>query len=134
MSEADVAAIRDIEARRCKALVDVDIETLDELFSERLTHVHTTGLVQDKAGFLAGLAAKRPFLSVERGPLTIQVYGEAAVMTGSMLNKGRKTGQVQPVELAAYATQILVREDGRWRYVHFQATTGPRLPAHAPAG
>jgi ketosteroid isomerase-like protein len=134
MSDPDIAAIREIEKRRCTALVDVDLATLDDLFSDRLSHVHATGLVQGKAEFLAGLAERRPFLKVERGPLDIRVFGDCAVMTGTMVNTGRSAGAEAPPVRHAYATQVLAREGGRWRYVAFQATSGPKLPEHVPAG
>jgi ketosteroid isomerase-like protein len=125
---SDEQAILDTEARRCQALADVDIDVLDVLFSDALTHIHTTGLVQTKAEFLAGLDANRPFVRVERGDLTVRVIGDCAVITGSMTNLVRRPGHDQPVVMEGYATQVLSRENGAWRYVVFQATTGPKLP------
>lgn len=124
----DEQAILALEARRCQALADADTSVLDALFSDSLSHVHATGLVQGKAEFLAGLAASRPFVRVDRGALTIRVLGDCAVMTGPMTNTVRRPGLDQPVVVEGYATQVLAREAGAWRYIAFQATSGPKLP------
>lgn len=132
MSEADKNAILALEKRRCQALSDADIAALDGMFGDALVHIHATGLVQNKREFLEGLAQKQPFIRVERGPLNIRVLGDVAIMDGPMTNTVRRADQPEPVTVQAYATQVLAREGQEWRYVAFQATSGPKLPQVTP--
>ena len=85
MEQANDAAGADYERRRQAALVNVDLKALDEMFADDLVHIHSVGLVHDKAELLAHIDAKRGFAAIERGHLTVRVLSEdAAVMTGTI--------------------------------------------------
>ena len=81
-----IQAIFELERRRQKALVDVDLDTLHSLFDDELIHVHSTGLVHDKSQLLAHIARKRGFLAIERGPLHVQGTAALAVLSGPIIN------------------------------------------------
>ena len=119
-----------LEAERCRAISELDLGTLDRLLAPELTHTHVTGRTQGKAEYLAGLAG-RPRRTT-RADLTIRLYGEVAIMTGSLLNEfpspeGRTAPS--PPTSTLQATQVWVRSEEGWRLAAFAASGGARADA-----
>jgi ketosteroid isomerase-like protein len=113
--------VLEAEALRQQALIDVDMATLDALFAEDLTHVHTTGLLHDKPAIMRHIESRRAFIALKRGPLDVRVHGDMAVLVGSMTNRMRHPDGHEVV-LDGVATQVLRREAGHWRFIAFQFT------------
>lgn len=114
------------EAERRDALVGDDMDRLANLVADDVVHVHTTGMVHDKAKLLHHAGAFLRFFDVERGPLTIRrLCPDAAVMTGTMTNTVGRRGEDERVTVNAFVTQVWARRDGRWQIVSFHAV---RLP------
>jgi ketosteroid isomerase-like protein len=123
-ADDDLAAVElaAVELRRQKALIDVDLETLDELFDDSLVHIHAPGLIHNKAQLLEHTATRRAYLEITRGELLTRVFGDVAVVTGPITNRLR-TADGGERTLAGVATQVLRRgPEGDWRYVSFQMT------------
>ena len=120
-------AVLEAERRRQAALVVVDLPELDRLFADDLTHIHSTGLVHDKAQLLRHIDRKRAFISVTRGPLNVRLYGDIAVMTGPMTNRMRSKDENGEIVLEGFATQVLRRSEEGWKFINFQLT-----PAREP--
>ncbi|CAG9271625.1 nuclear transport factor 2 family protein [Paraburkholderia unamae] len=118
----DRAAILALEQRRQAALVAVDLDALDELFADDLVHVHSTGLVHDKAALLRHIERKRGFIAIERGPLALRVDGDIAVMTGPLTNRMRAPHGEGEIAMHAFVTQVLRRRSGRWQFTNFHLT------------
>lgn len=111
-----------IEQRRQRALVDVDLDTLDELFDDTLVHTHAHGITHTKTQLLEHTAARRPYLDITRGELLIRLVGNVAVITGPLTNLIRTPDGGQRT-LAGVATQVLRRDEHNgWRFVSFQMT------------
>jgi len=120
--EQVTAELHAMEQRRQRALVDVDLEALDELFDDTLVHTHAHGITHTKAQLLEHTADRRPYLRITRGELLIRIIGDVAVITGPLTNLIRKPDGGQRT-LAGVATQVLSRDDQRrWRFVTFQMT------------
>jgi uncharacterized protein DUF4440 len=124
-----------VERRRQQALVDVDLDTLDEILDESLVHIHAPGLTHDKAQLLEHTALRRAYLEISRGELVVRLFGDdVAVITGPITNRLRTAGGGERV-LAGVATQVLHRDAaGTWRFVSFQMTpygeqAWPSLPS-----
>jgi ketosteroid isomerase-like protein len=128
------AEIQAVERRRRKALIDVDLDTLDELFDDTLVHIHAPGLTHNKAQVLEHTATRRAYLDITRGELLIRLVGDVAVITGPITNRLRTAGGGERT-LAGVATQVLRRDDsGGWRFISFQMTpygeqAWPALPS-----
>ena len=122
LSDEVVEQLQALEQRRIRALLDVDVATLDELFDDRLIHIHAPGVVQNKAQLLEHVATRQAYVSIERGELTIRVTGPVAVITGSISNRlGSANGKERTVE--GVVTQVVVQgAEGVWRYLSFQMT------------
>ncbi|MYY04538.1 MULTISPECIES: nuclear transport factor 2 family protein [unclassified Streptomyces] len=116
------AAILDVEERRRRALLEVDLDTLRDLYDDSLIHTHAPGLTHTKAQLLEHIATRAPYKGATRGELTIRVIGGVAVMTGRLINRlGSPDGSERTV--AGQVIQVLRRcEDGAWRFVSFQMT------------
>jgi ketosteroid isomerase-like protein len=120
---ATSAALIAVEERRQTALVDVDLDALDELFDESLVHIHAPGLTHTKAQLLEHTATRRAYLEITRGELNIRLLGpDVAVITGPISNRMRAPEGGERT-LEGEATQVLHRaDDRRWRFVSFQMT------------
>ncbi|MDQ1034493.1 ketosteroid isomerase-like protein [Streptomyces sp. V3I8] len=120
--EATRAAILEVEESRQRALLEVDLHTLGDLYDDSLIHTHAPGLTHTKAQLLEHIATRAPYKGAARGELTIRVIGDVAVMTGRLTNRlGSPDGSERTV--AGQVIQVLRRcEDGAWRFVSFQMT------------
>ncbi|MEV1142948.1 nuclear transport factor 2 family protein [Micromonospora sp. NPDC049799] len=111
-----------VEHRRQRALVDADLEALDEIFDDSLVHTHAHGITHTKTQLLEHTASRRPYLGITRGELLIRLVGDVAVITGPLTNLLR-TPDGGERTLAGVATQILRRDErGGWRFISFQMT------------
>lgn len=120
--EATRAEILAVEERRRQALLDVDLAVLDDLYDDSLIHTHAPGLTHTKAQLLEHVASRAPYRGATRGPLTIRLIGDVAIVTGRLTNRlGSPDGSERTV--AGQVIQVLRRcPDGRWRFVSFQMT------------
>jgi Domain of unknown function (DUF4440) len=104
-----------MEAQRCAALVEGDVHAIGELLSDDLVHVHGGGSVEDRAAYLAGIAAKFIFHKIERGPLKIRVFSEVAIMTGELKQIVTVRGSGETLELGGPTTQTWILTQDGWR-------------------
>lgn len=115
-------AILAVEERRQRALLEVDLETLDRLYDESLVHIHAPGVTHTKAQLLEHIATRQAYLDMSRGELTIRLVGDVAIMTGRLTNRlGSEDGSERVV--GGMVTQVLRRDaEGEWRFISFQMT------------
>ena len=114
------------ESARRDALVGDDMAAFAALIADDIVHVHTTGIVHDKAALLGHAGGFLRFIDIERGPLLVRSFGPAAaVMTGPMTNTVGRRGTDERVIVRAFVTQIWVCRDDRWQIASFHAV---RLP------
>lgn len=119
-----------MEAERRDALVSDDMARFGRLISDDIVHVHTTGVVQNKAELMHHAGAFLQFIDIQRGPLLVrEIAPDAAIMTGEMTNVLRRRGHDERIETRAFVTQVWVRRDGQWQLASFQAV---KLPDPAP--
>lgn len=108
-----------LERMRLAAIASGDSQALDVLLADDYVHVHGTGHVDDKAGFIKSIV-ERPREST-RGPLTFRFYGDVAIITGEQVN--RSVNADKSVTSTTYiATQVARRVAGRWSLVSMQLT------------
>ena len=60
------------------------------------------------------------FESLVPDEIEVRVYGDTAIVTGRSTAKGKD--QYGTMDEQRRWTRVLVRRDGRWQFVHFQAT------------
>ena len=115
-------AVRQVEDRRIKAMIDDDFVALEATLADDLTYGHSSGAVDTKASYLEALkSGKTKYLTFDRTPSVVRLYGETAVITGAATLSLR--GQAAPFTLRY--TLVYVKREGQWRMVAWQST---RLP------
>ena len=79
-TEAIRQTIAELERARCKAMVQQDLQMLDQLVADDVVHVHASGRVEDKATLEAGVhrpfAAALPAQDERLAGQCRQVFGE----------------------------------------------------------
>lgn len=116
------AAVRAVEDRRIKALIDDDFAALEEIFADDLTYTHSNASVDTKASYIETLRkGTTKYAAIERDTPAVRLYGHTAILTGTATMTMR--GQADPVRLRY--TLVYVKRDGRWQAVAWQST---RLP------
>lgn len=113
-------ALAALEAQRLDALAKPDGAALRALLADDYVHVHGTGKVEDREAFIRGIV-ERPRRS-ERQDLRYRIYGDTAVITGVQINHTLKPDGTTALSTTYYATQVLRRQGGRWRFVSMQVT------------
>lgn len=103
------------EARRCAALTSGDLATLRDLMADDLVHIHGNGAIDDKAGYLKGVESKYVFHRVERGDLNVRVYGDVAVVIGTLDQTVSVRGIDKLNQIKAITTQAWVRSGAGWQ-------------------
>lgn len=127
LAETPDEAVRAADARRIAAVVDGDVAALSSLLTDDLTYTHTTGQVETKEQFLAGISSgKLDYQSIQPSEVQVRIYGTAgdtAVMTGRAEMKVNAQGR--DLAFASRFTSVWVKGDGGWRMAAWQST---RLP------
>lgn len=118
----DLRAIAALEDARAAAIVNADITTLDAMTDADYVHVEASGRVRDKAGFLETLrAGVARFERYELIDNRIQLYGDAAVVTGAFKNVLLSSDGSRITKTARHM-RVYVRRGGKWSNVCHQAT------------
>ena len=126
MSEPLIAQILAAEQRRRTALIEENHVQVEQVFADDLVYVHTTGLIHDKAQYLAYARDVVRYLDVQRDQLQVRVYGDTAVMTGFQTNTLQKRGDSHTVKGEGFVTQVWVNGPQGWQIASFH---GSRLPS-----
>jgi hypothetical protein len=123
MNGSDIASsVSEAERRRCDAMLSNDVAALDGLLDARLNFSHSSGEVDDKAGYLAKIAVGRiTYVSIEwRDQRVIPLAEAAAVLVGRMTSIVRVEGWARPLDNRV--TSVWNRAGNDWRMVAFQST------------
>ena len=102
----DTETLEALERRRCAALMAGDADTLAAMQADNLVHVHLNGRTDDRDGYLSGFRDRYRFRDVSRGPLTIRLFGDAAVMTGTLTQSLDVLETGGTMEVRAFTTQV----------------------------
>lgn len=108
-------ALEALEARRLAATAASDTATLEDIYAPDMMMVHFAGKEQSRDDYIANIAVNPR--DIEIGPMRIMVYGDVALMTGAH-NLTRTTEDGERRLVRSYATRVLKRSDGGWRYVY----------------
>jgi ketosteroid isomerase-like protein len=115
------AEIRNLEARRFRALTEADVQTLERLLSDDLIYTHASGWRQTKAELLASIrSGELRYHSFAADEVNVRGYGNVVLATGRAAAKVRAKGQELNVSL--FYLEAYVKQDGRWQLVAWQST------------
>jgi hypothetical protein len=118
----DAAGVLYAEQSRCQALEKDDFGALEALISPRLTHTHTRGNTDNFESYFLYIREKIKFVECKRGPLSVRLVGQIAIMTGPMQNIVSFRGASETVTTSAQVLQVWEWRAGRWMLLAFQST------------
>jgi ketosteroid isomerase-like protein len=114
--------IQHLEATRCVAMVNGDVEKLKSLLHKDLIHVHAKGQVDGFESYFAVGGFKVNYTRLERSDLRVQVLGDVVLMTGrQILEAIRKIGG-ERIRIDSQVMQVWVEGGGSWQQLAFQTT------------
>ncbi|MFN7947643.1 MAG: nuclear transport factor 2 family protein [Blastocatellia bacterium] len=118
---ADEKQVLKLEQQWVEALTKADTAALERIYHNDLTYTHSSGVVDTKASYLAGLkSGNTKYLALDRDEVKVRIYGNTAIVTCKaaikLLNKE------QPVNFTARVLHVYIRQGGRWQMVAHQTT------------
>ena len=104
------------QSSRISAMIDADIDKLNDLLTDDLTYAHTTGWTETKTGYLETIKSGRiNYISFVPKGVEIKIYGETAVLTGKVnVNLGRTDFTIRFLEVQR-------KIDGIWKLAAWQS-------------
>lgn len=113
--------VRALESARGQALLHADTTALSRMTGDEFIEVSRLGTLRTKADNLREIATGTLKLkSVSYDSVSVQIYGDVAVLRGIADNTGTFRGF--PFSGKLWYTRVFVRRDGRWQAVAMQHT------------
>jgi ketosteroid isomerase-like protein len=121
-SNAVALEIRGMERQWNEARAKADVALLDRMLAPDWTVTHGDGTMNTKAEYLTDLksGARKFSGSVKEDDVTVRVYGDTAVASGTSDSTVALNGRPQGGALRF--TRVYVKRDGRWMMVVSHAT------------
>ena len=115
-SDAASKALIDMENKWVAALEKSDAASLDAILADSYVDTDEQGHRSDKQAVLAILkSGDLKIESLKLADMHVNVYSDAAVVTGSASQAGSYKGQALPAKIIF--TDTFVRQNGKWRAV-----------------
>jgi ketosteroid isomerase-like protein len=83
MNEQIKREISELEDRRCKAMVEKDLDALGALLDDAMSYTHSSAVVDTKSSYIDAIrSGKFDYKRIERRDTEISVRGDLAIVTG----------------------------------------------------
>jgi hypothetical protein len=112
--------IQDAEARRCRAMVDVEAPALEQMLDDDLGWIHASGRVDRKATLIASLARDKPYRRLAISNHVVRRVGDACISTGT-IEVALAAPSAPPPYLNLF-TNIWLLDGTQWMLIHGQST------------
>ncbi len=124
MNPADIKAIEETDARRCKAALDKDAATLREVLGDDLLYVHSSATAEDKATYIErACTGYYDYQGITQIRRSFRGYGDVVLVDGDVrIQVVVKSGAK---DFVSRYLQAWTRRDGRWQMVSWQSTPIP---------
>ena len=123
-SAVDVDEIKLAEQKWIAAVKSQDRSAMDGILASELIYTHSTGLVEDKAQYIAAVTSgNQKYDSIEYEAPSIRTYANTAVVATKVVMTGSTKGQ--PFNNQLRLLHVWVKRGGKWSLVAHQTT---RLP------
>ena len=122
----DMKVVEDLDIQYQQAVKNNDVATMDRILADDFVLVTSKGDVHTKADLLkeSGNGTVK-YEHQEDSKRTVRIWGDTAVVTALLWEKGTEKGQSFDYKL--WFSDVYVRTSGGWKYVFGQASV--RLPA-----
>ena len=115
-------SVRAAETARGQALMRADTVALSRLIAPEFVEISRLGTRRTRADNIRDIASgELKLTTVHYDSLTVQIYGDVAILQGIADNTGTFRGF--PFAGKIRYTRIFVRRDGRWQAVAMQQTS-----------
>ena len=109
-----------LENRRIEAMINADVQVLEEILADDLIYTHTTARLDTKTSFIEAISSGRSnYRSVHREDVKIRQFGDTAVVTG------HAKFHVGDNKFEARFIDVYAKRNDAWQMVAWQST---RLP------
>jgi hypothetical protein len=109
------------DQQRHAALLAADTDTLDELFTDDVIYLHSTGVIDSKQFYLDGLKqGKTKYVQIDYQPSEYRVFNGFALILGKVVMQLLIGGAAKEVRALIISTWRF--ENNRWRMMSWQAT------------
>ena len=116
--------VRALESARAQALLKADTTALARMTADEFVEISRLAQLRTKTDNIRDIASGALKLTAVRyDSLTVQIYGDVAVLRGVADNTGTYRGF--PFAGKLRYTRVFVRRDGRWQAVAMQHTMLP---------
>lgn len=104
------------------AMISADKDMLNSLLSDALHYGHSSGLIQDKAGFVNEVVSKAPLVyqSIEREKEVVHLSKKTATVSHILVIKGKNPAG-DPVNLRIGNMMVWEKEKSGWKLLARQA-------------
>ncbi len=103
-----------------KAMVEKNKGKLETLTAENLTYGHSSGLIEDKATYVAAImTGPFEFISINPDNQSIAISGDTAVVRHIFNAKGKNKGE--PVDVHIGILMVFQKWQGTWKLIVRQA-------------
>jgi ketosteroid isomerase-like protein len=117
-------AIRQLEDRRFRAMVEADAAALEELLADGMVYTHSSATTDGKASYIAGVRSKKwQYRKIERPVEDIQVHGDCVIVTGQVRIDILIDGKAKIMN--SRYTDVWVKGAKGWQMTAWQSTPIP---------
>ena len=122
----DEQTLIEIERQWAAAYVSGDVDKLSSLFSPDYIQTNTRGVVTGKTEEVGDLRSGGfHYQNFDTTDMKVQLYGDAAVVTGLIYLKGVDKKSGKTIEGYMRMTDTFIRQGGKWQVVASQTTAMP---------
>jgi hypothetical protein len=122
--EASISTIETMEDCRYAAMLDKDVKILRSILHDQLTHVHSSGVTDTKASYIAGLeTGVWEYRCIRRSKQTIKVQGSLALVFNRISMNIAAGGHIVCMENRDLA--VWINEANIWRLIAVQSSAIP---------
>jgi Domain of unknown function (DUF4440) len=123
-TDAAATDVLEAEDRRYRAMLDADLDALDDLCADELSYAHSSGVRDTKAEYLAKVrSGYYVYRRIEHPVERVEVVGETAMVVGRMTADLEVDGTPKTIDNLALA--VWARIAGRWRLLAYAPTGLP---------
>ena len=121
----DVAAVLAAEDRRYRAMIDADLDALDELCADELSYAHSNGARDTKAEYFGKVrSGYYDYHRIDHPVERFEVVGDTAIVVGRMTSDVEVQGVLKTIDNLALA--VWARQAGGWQLLAYAPTSLPR--------
>ena len=120
-SEKEILALED---KRYAAMIAKDEKALADLFADDLIYVHSSGLVDTKASYIAAIrSGKFDYRKCDRFEEKARIYGDTALVTGRAVFEAVVEGN--PRTLRLRYLNVWIKNGATWKFTGWQSCPLP---------